>query len=77
MNLLSETRDDAESGDKSDEDSITSPLLSKREMDVMSSVDESYDELISTEMLEDICDGSKSHIIVSRREALYKIRDHI
>ena len=39
----------------------------------MDSGDESYDEPMSTEMLEDICDGSKSHPSVNRIEACYKI----
>ena len=46
-------------------------------MDVMDSVDESDDEPISTEMLEDIRRGSKSRLIVNRREARYKICDRI
>ena len=53
------------------------PLLSKEEMDVMYSGDESDDEYISTEMLEEIWDVSKSHTNVNRREAHYKIRDRI
>ena len=43
----------------------------------MDSGNESYDEPISTEMLEDICDGSQFHPNVNRREARYKIRDSI
>ena len=39
--------------------------------------DESDHDLISTEMLEDICDGSQTHLNVNRREASYKIRDRI
>ena len=39
--------------------------------------DESDDEPMSTEMLEDIRDGSQSHPNVNRIEARYKIRDHI
>ena len=35
--LLSETRNDAESGDKSDDNSIMSPLPSEEEMDAMDS----------------------------------------
>ena len=46
-------------------------------MDVMDSGDESDDEPIYTEMLEDICDGGQSHLDVNRREARYKIRDCI
>ena len=59
--LLSETRKDAESGNEYDDNSIMPPLLNKEEIDTMDSGDESDDELISTEMLEDICEGSKSH----------------
>ena len=43
----------------------------------MDSGDESDHELISMEMLEDICDGSQSHPNINRRDARYKIRDHI
>ena len=43
----------------------------------MDSVYESDDEPISTNMLEDICDGSKSHLSVNRREAHYRICDII
>ena len=50
-NLLSETRDNAESGNKSDEDSIMPTLMSKEEMDVMDSGYESDDEPMSTYML--------------------------
>ena len=49
--LLSETRNDAESGDESDEDSIMPPLLSEEDMDAMDYGDESDDDPISTEML--------------------------
>ena len=42
-------------------------------MDVMDSCDEYDDEPMSTGMLEDICDGSKSHLSINRREACYKI----
>ena len=43
----------------------------------MDSSNESDDELMPTKLLEDICDGSKSHLIVNRREARYKICDQI
>ena len=39
----------AENGDKSDDNSIIPPLLSKEEMDVMDSGDESDDKPMSTE----------------------------
>ena len=43
----------------------------------MDSGDESDHYLISIEMLEDICDGSKSRLKVNKRGASYKIRDRI
>ena len=61
-NLLSKNHDDAECGDESDDDSIMPPLISEEEMDAMDSGDESEYETISTEILEDICDGSKSRL---------------
>ena len=45
------------------------PLLSEEEMDAMDSGDESDHYLISTDMLEDIRDGSQSHPNVNKREA--------
>ena len=51
-----------------------SQLIRKEEMNAMSSDDESYDEPMSKEMLEDIHDGSQSHPIVNRIEACYNIR---
>ena len=46
-------------------------------MDVMDSGDEYDDEPMSTDMLEDIPDGSKSHPSVNRIDAYYKIHDFI
>ena len=68
---------DGKSGDKPDDDSIMTPLLSLEEKNVLDSGDESDDEPMSTEMLEDICDGSKSHPYVNMRDTCYKIRDLI
>ena len=76
-NISNKTRNDAESGDESDDNSIIPPLLSEEEMDAMDSGDESDHYLISTEMLEDICDGSQLHLNVNQRESCYKIRDRI
>ena len=73
-NILTKTRNDAESGN---DDSIMPPLLSEEEMDDMDSGYDSYHDLISTDMLEYICDGSQSHTNVNQREARYKIRDFI
>ena len=65
------------SGDEYDDISIMPPLLCLGDSNVFDSVDESDDEPMSTEMLEDISDGSQSHPDVNRRKALYKIRDRI
>ena len=73
-NILTKTRNNTESGG---DDSIMPPLLSKEDMDAMDSGDESYHDLISMEMLEDIRDGSQSHPDVNKREARYKTRDRI
>ena len=43
----------------------------------MDSGNESDDETISMEMLEDICEGSKSCLIVNRRDARSKIHNII
>ena len=53
------------------------PLPSKEDTDAMNSGDESNHDLIYTEMLKDICDGSRTHLYVNRREARYKISDLI
>ena len=66
-NILTETRSDAESSDKPDNKSI---MMRKEYMDAMNSGDESNHDIISTEMLEDIHDGSQTHPNVSRIEAL-------
>ena len=46
-------------------------------MDAMDSGNESVHDIISTDMLENICDGSQSHPSVNRREGGYKICDRI
>ena len=76
-NILTKSRNDAEIGDESDDDSIMPPLPSKEEIDAMDSRDDSEHDLISTEMLENICDESQYHPNVNRRESCYKIRDSI
>ena len=52
-------------------------MMSKEVMDAINSSDESYHDIISTEMLEDIRDGSQTHLKVNKIEARYKIRDRI
>ena len=58
--ILTKTCNDAEIGEQSDDNSIMPPLLSKEEIDAMDSGDESDHDIISTEMLEYIHDGSQS-----------------
>ena len=53
------------------------PLLSLEESNALYSGNESDDGPMSTEMLEDICDGSQYHLNVNRIEAHYKICDQI
>ena len=52
-------------------------MMSEQDMENINSGDESDHDLISTRMLEDICDGSHTHPNFNRREACYKIRDRI
>ena len=53
------------------------PLLSEEYMDAMDSGDESNHDIISTEMIEDMRGGIKSHRNLNQRESRYKIRDRI
>ena len=46
-------------------------------MDEISSGDESDAEPMSEDMSEDIIDGSQSHPSIHKRDARYKIHDHI
>ena len=52
-------------------------MMSEQDMENINYGGESDHDLISTEMLEDICDGSQTHPNVNRWEARYKIRDSI
>ena len=52
-------------------------MMSKQDMDVINSGYESDHDIISTEMLEDIIDGSQTHPNVDRIESRYKICDRI
>ena len=49
--------------------------MSEQDMEDINSGNESDHDLISTEMLEDMRDGSQTHPNVHRREERYKIRD--
>ena len=57
-NILIETRNDAESCDKSDIESLN---MNKKDIENIDSNENSDDDHISTEMLEDICDRSQTH----------------
>ena len=63
-NILTENRNDAENGDKSDNESI---MMSKQDTDDINSGDESDHDIISTEMLEDIFDRIHTHPNVNKR----------
>ena len=52
-------------------------MMNKQDIENINSGDESDHDLISTDMLEDICDGSQTHLNVNRRKAHNKIRDLI
>ena len=65
--LLSETCNDTESCNNSDKNSTLAPLICEEEMDVMSSGNEYDAEPMSTDMFEDIIDGSQSHPRINRR----------
>ena len=73
-NLLTETRNDTESGDESDSESI---MMSKQDMENLEEKRNFDDDLISTETLHDICDGNQTHPNIDKREARLKIRDSI
>ena len=57
-NLIIETRNDTESDDESDSESI---MMSEKDMENLDKTEKFDDDLISTETLHDICDGSHTH----------------
>ena len=73
-NISTKTRNDAESGEGNDNESI---MMSEQDVDAMNSGDESDHDLISTDILEDICDRSQTHPNVNKIESCYKISDRI
>ena len=56
--LISETRNDTESGDKSDSESI---MMSEKDMENLDENEKFDDDLISTKTLHDIRDGNQTH----------------
>ena len=73
-NLLTETRNDAESFDKSDSESL---MMNEQDMENLDSNENSDHDLIYTETLEDICDGIQTHLTVNKRGERCKIRYRI
>ena len=73
-NLLTETRNDTESGDESDRESI---MMSEQDMENIDEKEKSDDDHNRTETLQEICDGNQTHPNIDRREARLKMRDHI
>ena len=52
-------------------------MMSKQDMENINSDEKSDHDLISTEMLEDIRDGSQTHPNVNKREERYKRHDRV
>ena len=73
-NIWTETCNDAEIYDKSDSESL---MMNEQDMEHIIENEKSDHDLISTETLEDICDGSQTHPTVNKREARCKIRDRV
>ena len=73
-NLLNETRNDTESDDGSNSESI---MMSERDMENLGETEKFNEGLISTELLQDIRDGNQNHPKINKREARMAIRDCI
>ena len=72
--LISETRNNTESDDESDSESI---MMSKKDMENIDEKEKFDDDLISTEALHDIRDGNETHPSIDKREARLAISDRI
>ena len=72
--LLTETRNDTESGDESN---IKSIMMREQDMENLYEKEKFDDDVISTETLHDICDGNQTHPNIDKREARLKICDSI
>ena len=73
-NLLSETRNNTESGDAYDSESI---MMSERDMENLDETEKFDEGLISTELLLDIRDGNQNHPKINKRETRMAIRDRV
>ena len=63
-NILTETRNDEESGDESDNEYI---MMIEQDMENLDYNENSDHDIISTDMLEDIRDGNQTHPTVNKR----------
>ena len=70
-NLLSETRNDTESDDETNSESI---MMSERDMENLGETEKFDEGLINTELLQDIRDGNQNHPKINKREARIAIR---
>ena len=73
-NLLTETHNNKEIGDKSDSESI---MMKKQDMENLYEKENSDDNHMSTETLHDIRDRNQTHTNVDKREARRKISNRI
>ena len=73
-NLISETRNDTESDDEFNRESI---MMSKKNMENIDEKEKFNDNLISTKTLHDIRDGNHTHPKIDKREARLAILDRI
>ena len=73
-NLLTETRNDTESGEESNNKSI---MMSAQDIENLDEKEKCHDDLISTEKSHDIRDGNQTHPNIDKREARLKICDRI
>ena len=62
--LLTETRNDTESSDKSDSESV---MMSEKDMENLDEKEKFDDDHISTETLHDIRDGNHTHPTIDKR----------
>ena len=73
-NLITETRNDTESGDESNSKSI---MMSEKDMENLDGKEHFDDDLIITETLHGIRDGNQTHPSIDKREARLKKHDRI
>ena len=52
-------------------------MMSEKDMENINKTEKFDDELISTETLQDICDGSQTHLKINKIEARMAIHDCI